>query len=108
MRIILAGVACALMALLAGCGEGSAFDNGMRAQFRDTAVESCVASSRNAPAAVRLDWPRLCRCAVDRYMANRSTTELHRTEASDPALRAASQQCAMEQLNAGAGGGKPS
>jgi hypothetical protein len=107
MRTILAGAACAIVVPLAGCGPGSAFDNGMRDQFRDTAVESCVASSRTAPAGVRLDWPRLCRCAIDRYMADKTSAELRRAEATDPELRAASQQCAMEQLNAGGGGAKP-
>jgi hypothetical protein len=106
MRIVLASAAGATIVALAGCGEGSAFDNGMRAQFRDRAVESCITSSRTAPAtAVRFDWPRLCGCAIDRYMANKSTTDLRRAEPTDPALRAATQQCAMEQVNAGAGGG---
>jgi hypothetical protein len=110
MRIVLAGAAGAMIAMLAGCGEGSAFDNGMRAQFRTTAVESCIASSRTAPATVHFDWPRLCGCAIDRYMANKSTTDLRKAEPTDPALRAATQQCAMEQVNAGAGaaaGAKP-
>jgi hypothetical protein len=107
MRIVLAGAAGAMIASLAGCGPGSAFDNGMRGQFRDTAVESCIASSRAQSNTVRLDWPRLCRCAVDRYMANKTTSELQSTEANDPALREASRQCAMEQLNPGGGGSKP-
>jgi hypothetical protein len=104
MRIILAGAAGALIVSLAGCGEGSAFDNGMRSQFRDTAVTSCVSSARTAPANVPLDWPRLCGCAIDRYMANKSTAELRRAEPTDPELRAATQQCALEQMNAAGGG----
>jgi hypothetical protein len=108
MRIILAGAAGAMIASLAGCGEGSSFDNSVRSQFRETAVASCISSSRTAPATVRLDWPRLCGCAIDRYMANKSTTELRSADPSDPALRAATQQCAMEQMNAAAGtGAKP-
>ena len=108
MRIILAGAAGAMIVSLAGCGEGSAFDNGIRSQFRETAVQSCLSSSRSAPANVRMDWPRLCGCAIDRYMANKTTTELRRADASDPALRQASQQCALEQVNAGGGtGAKP-
>lgn len=108
MRIILAGAAGAMIVALAGCGEGSSFDNSIRAQFRETAVSSCLSSSRSAPATVHFDWPRLCGCAIDRYMANKSTTELRRADPSDPALRAASQQCALEQVNgAPAAGAKP-
>jgi hypothetical protein len=95
-----------MIVTLAGCGEGSAFDNGMRAQFRDRAVESCISSSRTGAAAtVHFDWPRLCGCAIDRYMAHKSTADLRSADPSDPALRAATQQCAMEQVNAGAGAG---
>lgn len=108
MRIILAGAAGAMIVSLAGCGEGSPFDNGVRSQFRETALQSCIDSSRTAPATVRFDWPRLCGCAIDRYMANKTTAELRGAEPSDPALRAATQQCAMEQMNAApAAGAKP-
>ena len=108
MRIILAGAAGAVLVTLAGCGEGSSFDNSVRAQFRETALQSCISSSRTAPATVRFDWPRLCGCAIDRYMTNKSTSDLRRADPSDPALRAATQQCAMEQINAAGGqGAKP-
>ena len=106
MRLIL--LAGAVTLALAGCGEGSAFDNGMRDQFRSTAVESCVSSSRGAPMPAGFDWQRLCGCAIDRYMANKSTSELRRADPSDPALREASQQCALEQIGgAAAPGSKP-
>jgi hypothetical protein len=107
MRIVLAGAAGAMIVSLAGCGQGSAFDNGIRSGFRENAVQSCISSSRTAPATVRFDWPRLCGCAIDRYMANKSTTDLRRADPSDPALRAATQQCAMEQVNAAGGSAKP-
>jgi hypothetical protein len=104
MRTLLAGTAaCALILSLAGRGEGSAFDNGARTSFRENAVESCVTASRNAPNSSQFDWPRLCGCSIDRYMAGRSTSELRNANPQDPALRAASQQCAMEQVNAAAG-----
>ena len=104
MRIIFAGAA---IAALAGCGQGSAFDTGVRSGFRQTAVDSCIASSRTAPATVHFDWPRLCGCAIDRYMAGKSTSDLRQADPSDPALRAATQQCAMEQVNAAAAAAKP-
>lgn len=104
MRIILlAGAACAATLSLSGCGEGSAFDNGIRTRFRENAVESCVTASRNAPNASQLDWPRLCGCSIDRYMAGKSTSELRNANPQDPALRAASQQCAMEQMSGAPG-----
>ena len=103
MRIVISGAAGAL--LLSGCGPGSAFDNGLRSGFRESAVQSCVAASHNAPngAPANFDWQRLCNCAVDRYMANKSSDDLRNTNAQDPALQAASQQCAMEQMNAAGG-----
>jgi len=103
MRILLLGAACAMTISLSACGEGSAFDNGVRTSFRENAVESCVAASRGAPGAPQMDWPRLCGCSVDRYMAGKTTTELRNANREDPALRAASQQCAMEQVNEAAG-----
>jgi hypothetical protein len=114
MRFFLIGGTAAMVIALAGCGEGSAFDNGIRDGFRRTAVESCVSSSRNAPMPAGFDWERLCGCAIDRYMEGKSGAELRRADPSDPALRAATQQCAMEQMGgapaapgAPAGGSKP-
>ena len=105
MRIILVGAAGAMIVSLAGCGEGSAFDNSVRDQFKQSSVESCVSASRGSPAAGRLDFPRLCNCAIDRYMAGKTTAQLREANPQDPALRAASEQCAMEQM--GAAGGAP-
>jgi hypothetical protein len=106
MRIILAGAACAIIVSLGGCGPGSAFDNGVREQFKTSNVESCVAAARGTPAAGQLDFPRLCNCAVDRYMAGKTTDELRNANPQDPALRAASEQCALEQLGGAAGAGR--
>lgn len=105
MHVTRLAAVLALIASLAACGPGSAFDNGVRSSFRENAVSSCVTASRSAPNAAEshFDWQRLCGCAVDRYMASRSTDELRNANAQDPALRAASQQCALEQMNAAAG-----
>ena len=100
MRILLAAALCAASLVLAGCGEGSAFDNGVRSSFRDNAVQSCVTASQRAPGASRIDWPRLCGCAIERYMAGKRTSDLRNADPHDPALRAATQQCAMEQMGA--------
>ena len=98
MRLILVGGTAAMALGLAGCGEGSAFDNGIRDGFRSTAIESCVSSSRGSPLPAGFDVQRLCSCAIDRYMQGKSGADLRRADPSDPALRQASQQCAMEQL----------
>ncbi len=98
MRIVL--VAGGAM-LLSSCGPGSAFDNGVRTSFREIAVRSCMTASHNAPngAPANFDWQRLCGCAIDRYMANKSSDDLRSANPQDPALQSASQQCAMEQVN---------
>ena len=98
MRIHLAGALSAAMFVLAGCGQGSAFDNGVRSGFRENAVASCVTASNNAPNRSQFDWPRLCGCAIDRYMAGKSTSDLRSADPHDPALRAATERCAMEQV----------
>jgi len=99
MRIILAGAVGVMIVSLAGCGDP-------RDQFKTTAVESCITSSRGATgAAAQLDFPRLCNCAIDRYMAGKTNDELRNANPQDPALIAASQQCAMEQLGGAAAPG---
>ena len=111
MRFILIGGAAAMVLASAACGEGSAFDNGIRDGFRRTAVESCISSSRGTPMPAGFDFERLCNCAIDRYMEGKSGADLRRADPSDPALRAASQQCAIEQMGGApapaAGGSKP-
>jgi hypothetical protein len=98
MHILLAAAACAMTVSLAGCGGGSVSDNEMRSSLRENAVSSCIAASRTSPDGSRFDWPRLCGCAIDRYMAGRSTSDLRNADPQDPSRRAASRQCAMEQL----------
>ena len=103
MRIILAAALCAMP--LAGCSMQS--DNEMRATFRSHAVESCVSSSRTGPNPSQFDWQRLCGCAIDRYMAGKSVSDLSNANPEDPALRETSRQCAMEQAGAPAGEAPP-
>lgn len=98
MRILLAGAPCVTIALLAGCGAGGGNDNEVRASMRERAVASCVDASRTSPSSGRYDWPRLCACATDRYMTGKSTADLQEADPRDPARRAASRQCAIEQM----------
>jgi hypothetical protein len=101
MRILIAGALCALTMVLGACGMQS--ENDMRASFRSHAVDSCVASSRGSPNPSNFDWQRLCGCAIDRYMAGKSASDLSNANPEDPALRETSRQCAMEQAGGGAG-----
>jgi hypothetical protein len=98
MRILPAAAACAITISIAGCGQVS--DNEMLANFRETQVNACVAAARASPSASRLDWPRQCGCTMDRYMAGKTASDLRNADPHDPALHAASQQCAMEQMRA--------
>lgn len=102
MRIILAGAACATLVLLAGCGAGSAYDNSLRDQFRQSAVEGCVNAARGVPGAAGIDFPRLCGCTVERYMATKTTEQLRNADPQDPALVSAREQCLAEQAGAAA------
>jgi hypothetical protein len=102
MRIFVAGAACALLVPLAGCNRMS--DEQVKADFRQHAVESCVSSARGSPNASQFDWPRLCGCAIDRYMAGKNVSDLQNANPQDPALRSSTQQCAMEQVGGAMGG----
>jgi hypothetical protein len=110
--IILAPVA------LAGCGQGSAFDEAFRNSFRESAVSSCVSASRATPNAPQgVDWQRLCSCSVDRLMQGKSSAELRRLQGNSSEQMEAVRQCAAEMgiVPGGAGptaggsdgGGKP-
>jgi hypothetical protein len=106
MRIILAGAACAALALLAGCGPGTAYDNSLRDQFKQSAVEGCVTAARRIPGANRIDIPRLCGCTIERYMATKTTEQLRNPDPQDPALINAREQCLAEQTGAAPAGGE--
>lgn len=110
MRTLPACLAAALVLLpLAGCGQGSAFDEAFRNSYREKGVQTCATqartamaqSGRAAPAGV--DFDRICACAVDRIMAGKSARELM-SPPDDATQRAAVEQCAAQAVS---GGGKP-
>jgi len=106
MRIATALIAV-LPVALAGCGQGSAFDEAFRNSFRESAVSSCVAASRATPAAPQgVDWQRLCSCSVDRMMEGKSAAELRRLQGDSPEQMEAVRQCAT-QMGIVPGGGAP-
>mgnify|MGYP006196126921 CR=1 FL=1 len=77
MRILLATATAASLVLIAACGQGSAFDNGLRDSYREKALSSCVSGARSAaPTGVAIDFDRVCGCAIDRHMEGKSGTEL--------------------------------
>lgn len=97
-------VTLAALPVLAACGEGSAFDNGFRTSYRERAVESCLSGIRaGAPAGVRLDFRRVCECAVDRHMEGKSATDLMGAE-NQQQTQAAAEQCVMEEARRVGGG----
>ncbi len=105
MRLLPILTIAAAASSLAACGEGSAFDNSFRTSYRERAVESCVAGIRSsAPAGVRLDFNRVCQCAVDRHMEGKSATDLMGAENSQETT-AAAEQCVMEEARRMGGGG---
>lgn len=106
MRAIPIVAATAGLSALAACGEGSAFDNGFRASYREKAVEGCVTGARaSAPPGVSVDFQRVCACAVDRHMEGKSATELMQGDDQAAAQRA-TEQCLREALGQPADGGR--
>jgi hypothetical protein len=99
MRILPVGALCAAAVCLSGCG-GGLDDNQMLASFREHQVQSCIAGVQASPQAANLglDGPRLCGCAIDRYMAGKSAADLRNADPHDPALRDATHQCQIEQM----------
>jgi len=82
---------------LAGCGQGSAFDQAFRNSFRESAVNSCITTSRNTPnAPAGFDWQRLCSCSIDRLMRGKTSAELRRIAGDSRAQMDAVRQCANE------------
>ncbi len=101
MRIILT---IASLAALAGCGEGSAFDNGFREAYVRKGVDTCVqAAQRGGAAGTAIDFRQLCTCAIERHIEGRSAIELmteNEQEAGSTAERQM-EQCIEEAARRG-------
>lgn len=78
---------------LGACGET---DEAVRNQFRQGSIQSCLDSSRSAPAPPGFDWERLCTCATDRVMEGKSGAELAQLEPGTPEQRRIVSQCLAE------------
>ena len=98
-----AAIAVLALAALAACEDS---DEALRNQFRQGSIESCLESSRGAPAPPGFDWERLCTCATERVMEGKSGTELAKLETGTPEQRRIVAQCRIEvQGNAAKAGG---
>lgn len=101
MRILLIAATGASLVAIAACGQGGAFDNGLRDSYREKALSSCVSGARSgAPPGVAIDFDRVCGCAIDRHMEGKSGTELMReNEKTDMSgAQAAMTQCLNDEL----------
>ena len=82
-----------------------AFDNSFRESYREKAVEGCLRGSQGAPAAVGVEFQRICECAVDRHMEGKSATELmgEGDDVSRTGAQDATMQCIRENVPGAAG-----
>lgn len=101
MRILFVAALVASLVAASACGQGSAFDNGLRDSFRERALRSCLANARaTAPAGLVVDLDRVCSCWVDRHMEGKSGTELMRENDNTDlsGAEAAMTQCVNAEL----------
>ena len=86
-------IALLLAPALAGCGEGSSFDEGFRKAYREKGIAACVeAARRQSPlGAASIDVEGLCTCTVDKVMEGKSASDLMNPD--EKAEKAAVEQC---------------
>jgi hypothetical protein len=91
------GVVAALL-LTAACDSGGVVDQTVRAGVRQSAVEACQAwvPQSELVTAAGVDAGRLCGCAADRVLADKSAAELADIGQSSADIRAAAVQCIAE------------
>ena len=91
MRAPVIGIFAA--AALAGCGEGSSFDQGFKKAYREKGIAACVeAARRQSPlGSASIDVEGLCTCTVDKVMEGKSANELMSPD--EKAEKAAIEQC---------------
>lgn len=62
---------------LAACGEGGAIDANLKPTLRQSLVASCTATAQGQiPEGVSVDVGKVCDCATDKVMAERSVKDL--------------------------------
>ena len=62
---------------LAACGEGGAIDANLKSTIRQSLVASCTATAQGQiPEGVSVDVSKVCDCATDKVIAERSVKDL--------------------------------
>ena len=82
---------------LAACGDGSAFDEGVKATYREKLVTTCSATASGyLPTGANVDVDKICGCAADKVMEGKSATDLATTVPGSAEDLAKVRQCATE------------
>lgn len=90
--------ALAALFALSACGEGSAFDDSFKAEFREKVVANCAGGLKNkAPPGYNIDVEKLCGCTADKLMAGKSASDLMNAGDDPKTEIAAVQKCLGEQ-----------
>jgi hypothetical protein len=67
----------ALPLALAACGEGGAIDENLKSTLRQSLVASCTATAQGQiPEGVSVDVSKVCDCATEKVIAERSVQDL--------------------------------
>jgi hypothetical protein len=62
---------------LSACGEGGALDETVKNNLRQSIVSSCAATAEGQiPEGVKVDLDKVCECAADKLMADKSVQDL--------------------------------
>ncbi len=62
---------------LTACGEGSVVDENLKSTLRQSLVASCTATAQGQiPEGVSVDVSKVCDCATDKVIAERSVKDL--------------------------------
>jgi hypothetical protein len=91
-------IAFVVVPALAGCGEGSSFDEGFKKAYREKGIAACVeATRRQSPlGAASIDVEELCACTVDKVMEGKSANDLMTPD--EKAEKAAVEQCLAKAM----------
>jgi hypothetical protein len=77
MRRILSSLALLPLCALAACGEGGVVDENLKSTIRGSIVSSCAATAEGqVPEGVNVDLNKVCECAADKLMADKSVQDL--------------------------------
>lgn len=77
MRLSALSLAPIALLSLAACGEGGALDENVKVTVRQSIVASCAATAEGqVPEGVNVDLDKVCDCAADKLMADKSVQDL--------------------------------